>query len=136
MAVGLKFYQSFYWPTVQVKIHEKFFTVQVADNLKHWEKGLGGREDLGKYDGMLFVFPEIKQHVFVMRDMKFPLDIIWLKNGVVVDIAANLPIEPTSSESDLIPYFSRDSSDKVLELGAGKAASLGLKIGDRVEVVR
>lgn len=134
--IGLKLYQSFYWPEAQIKINDKIIPVIVADNFKHWQKGLGGRDNFGEYGGMLFVFPEVKQHVFVMRDMKFPIDIIWIKNNLIVDIASNLPIEPGKTEAELIPYPARDDSDKVLELPAGTAAVWGLKIGDKIEMMK
>lgn len=134
--IGLKLYQSFYWPKVQIKINDKTFQVLVADNFKHRQKGLGGRNSLGKYGGMLFLFPETKQHVFVMRDMKFSIDIVWLKNNLVVDIASSLPTEPGKIESELTPYPARGDSDMVLELPAGTALNLGLKIGDKIEVLR
>ncbi len=134
--IALKIYYSFYWPKVGIKINDTVLNVLVADNFKRWEKGLGGRGDLGKYDGMLFVFPDSKQHVFVMRDMKFPLDIIWFNNGVIVDIAPNLPIEPGKTEEELIIYPARDNSDRVLEIPAGMAQKYNLKIGDKLEVLR
>lgn len=134
--IGLKIYHSFYWPKVAIKINNQVFNVLVANNLKHWEKGLGGRDDLGKYDGMLFLFPESKQHVFVMRDMKFPLDIIWFNKGSIVDIAPNLPTEPGKTEQELTLYPARDNSDRVLEIPAGLAEKYNLKIGDKLEVLR
>lgn len=133
---GLKIYYDFYWPKAQIKIKNETFKVLVSDNLKHWTKGLGGRKDLGEYDGMLFVFPDTDQHVFVMRDMQFPIDIIWLKNGKIVDMAPNVPVDSTANEDELIPYAARDVSDKVLEFKVGTIEKLHLKIGDKVEVVR
>lgn len=134
--IGLKLYQSFYWPKAQIKINDKIFQVLVADNFKHWQKGLGGRNSFGKYGGMLFLFPETKQHMFVMRDMKFSIDIVWIKNNLVVDFAPSVPTEPDKTESELIPYLARGDSDMVLELPAGTALNWGLKIGDKVEVIR
>ncbi len=133
---SLKMYYDYYWPNAQVRINNQTLNVLVADNIKHWTKGLGGRKNLGEYDGMLFLFPITEQHVFVMRDMQFPIDIIWIKNGMVVDYAPGVPIDPATTESDLIPYAARDISDKVLELKAGMANSLHLKIGDKVEVIK
>jgi uncharacterized membrane protein (UPF0127 family) len=134
--IGLKLYQSFYWPKAQIKINDKIILVLVADNFKHWQKGLGGRNSLGKYKGMLFIFPDIKRHVFVMRDMKFPIDIIWIKNNLIVDFASNVPTEYEKTEAELTPYLARADSDMVLELPAGTALNWGLKIGDKIEVVR
>lgn len=133
---SLKLYYDYYWPKAQVKIAGQTLNVLVADNIKHWVKGLGGRKDLGQYDGMLFLFPTTEQHVFVMRDMQFPIDIVWIKNNEIVDMAPNVPLDPAKTEAELVPYAARDVSNKVLELPAGKVFNLGLKIGDKVEVKR
>ncbi|MFA6424504.1 MAG: DUF192 domain-containing protein [Candidatus Magasanikbacteria bacterium] len=134
-AVGLKLYYAFYYPKVSIKVNDKTLDVLVANNLKHWQKGLGGRNDLGKFDGMFFVFPEIKQHVFVMRDMKFPIDIIWFNKSAIVDIAPNVPIEPGVLEENLTIYPARDVSDRVLEMPAGSVEKYNFKIGDKLEVL-
>lgn len=131
---SLKLYYDYYWPKAQVKIVGQTLNVLVADNIKHWTKGLGGRKDLGQYDGMLFLFSTTEQHVFVMRDMQFPIDIVWIKNNEIVDMAPNVPLDPAKTEAELIPYAARDVSNRVLELPAGKVFNLGLKIGDKVEV--
>ncbi len=135
-AIVLKLYNVFYWPTATIKVNNQVFKVLVANSEKHWQKGLGGRKDLGKYDGMLFVFPNQAQHIFVMRDMKFPLDIIWFNKGTVVDKAQNLPIEPGVTEEELVQYPARDISDRVLEISAGSALKYNLNIGDNLEVLK
>jgi uncharacterized membrane protein (UPF0127 family) len=124
--------QTYYWPKSEIQINTRVFKVIVANNQKHWQKGLGGRESLGKYDGMFFVFPEVKQHVFIMRDMKFPIDIIWIKNGEIIDIAPNVPVE-AAKNGVYTQYYARDDSNAVLELNAGTALKYGLKIGDSVK---
>jgi hypothetical protein len=93
---------------------------------------LGGRESLEKYDGMIFIFSVTKQHVFVMRDMKFPIDIIWIKGGAIIDIAPNVPVE-AGEGGVYTQYLARDDSNVVLELKAGYSAKYGLKIGDIVK---
>lgn len=133
---GLKMYYDYYWPKAQVVINNQTLNVLVADNMKHWEKGLGDRKDLGEYDGMIFLFPTTQQHVFVMRDMHFPIDIIWIKEGKIVDMAPNVPLDSAQTEADLLPYAARDVSSSVLELKAGSVESLRLKIGDKVEVIK
>ncbi|MBI5221523.1 MAG: DUF192 domain-containing protein [Candidatus Magasanikbacteria bacterium] len=133
---GLKLYYDYYWPKAQVRINNHTLNVLVADNIKHWVKGLGGRKDLSGYDGMVFLFPTLQQHVFVMRAMQFSIDIIWIKNNQIVDMAPNVPLDPAKTEAELIPYAARDVSNSVLELSAGSVDNLHLKIGDRVEIKR
>lgn len=107
----------------------------VAKNQKHRFTGLGGRETIEPYDGMIFVYPLHKKQGIVMRDMQFPIDIVWFNGGLVVDIAPSVPIEPGRSEEDLTVYYPRLPSNVVIELPAGWAAANALQIGDRLEVV-
>jgi len=132
LAVALKLY-SFYWPSTEIKINGQILKVLVAKDYKHLTKGLSGRENLGKYDGMLFVFNNRAQHAMIMRDMKFSIDFIWIDRGVIVDIAPSAPLEPGKQESEYFRYIARDLSTRVLEVPAGTALGRGWKIGDRVE---
>lgn len=125
----------FYWPTTTVMLGGHPLYVQVADNAYRHHRGLSGRESLAPYDGMLFIFPFAKPYAFVMRGMKFPLDIIWLNQGVVVDIAPNLPPEDGVPEEQLKSYLPRKAATMVLEVPAGWTEKKGIKIGDTLEVV-
>lgn len=109
--------------------------VLAADNIGRQYKGLGGRDSLDGYDGMLFIFGEKKKVGIVMRDMKFPIDIVWLDAGQVVDFAPNVPIEPGVKEQNLKIYYPRVDANLVLELPAGWAEKNGLRIGDEVKVI-
>jgi len=129
----LRFY-DFYWPSATVRFPAgQEIKVLLADRPSHWQRGLSGRSDLGEYGGMLFIFGEKSRHTMVMREMKFPLDIVWLDSGMVVDIAPGLQPEPGKSEAGLTRYAPRLPATAVLELPAGSVARYGLKIGDRVE---
>jgi hypothetical protein len=66
-----------------------------------------------------------------MKNTKIPLDMVFLRNGEVKAIAANVPpctAEPCPSYGPQIPI------DQVIELRGGRAAELGLKVGARVSV--
>lgn len=110
-----------------VIINEKRIRVEVADTMLKQAKGLSGREYLSRDEGMLFVYRKPGFYSFWMRDMKFPLDIIWIdKDFSIVDITAN--IQPDSFPQT---FTSRVPSQYVLEVNTGKADDLG-RIGDRV----
>ncbi len=120
---------------------EKFYLdgnpiiVEVADTLEAKFKGLGGRTELGYADAMLFPFSYKAKHGFVMRDMSFPIDIIWLNDGVVVDIAPNVQTEPdVTDERGFTVYTPRDVANAVLEFEAGWVDTHELKIGDQLEL--
>ncbi len=135
ISVGYRIYSSL-WTKATVKIGGQEVRVLVADNYNHRLKGWSDKKDMGKYGGMLFVFPDRGQHAMVMRDMHFPLDIIWLDGNKIVDIAPNLPPEPGIPEEQLTIYRARAVSTIVLELPAGFKDRTGLKIGDEVEVTK
>ena len=135
ISVGFKIYGSL-WTKATIKIAGQELHVMVADTYDHRLKGLSDRQDMGGHDGMLFVFPDRGQHIMVMRDMHFRLDIIWLDGNKVVDIAPNLLPEPGISEDKLTLYPARAPSTLVLELPAGFKDQTGLKIGDTVEITK
>lgn len=130
--IGLRLWQ-YHWPTAMIKLKGEPLSVLVAKTPKHWYKGLGGRKSLEPHDGMLFIFPEKRRAGIVMRDMEFPIDIIWLSGGTVVDVATNVPIEPEVPETDLRVYYPRTGANGVLELPAGSVEARGIIIGDKVE---
>ncbi len=132
-AIFMKLF-SYYLPKAVIVVGDKRSTVLVAKNYQNLYKGLSGRENLTKYEGMLFVFPDRGQHTMVMRDMKMTIDIIWLDYGKVVDIAPNRPPEPNKTESELIKYNARGNSTMVLETIGGWAEANGLKIGDTIRI--
>lgn len=105
--------------------------IEVVSDPADMQKGLGGRDSLAKNHGMLFVFAEPGQPAFWMKDMKFPIDIIWIQGSEVVDIAPNLPVVAAEF---LSTYQPRVPANYVLEVNAGFAEEHGVKVGDRVDI--
>lgn len=134
-AMGKKIYDSF-WPKATIRIGGQETRVLVADTPARRLKGWSDRKNMGKYGGMLFIFPESGRYAMVMRDMRFPLDIVWLDGNKIIDIAPNLSPEPNVPEEKLTIYGARASSTMVLELPAGFRDRTGLKIGDTVEIIK
>lgn len=94
----------------------KCIKVEIVDNDESRRIGLSGRDSLGLDEGMLFVFDTEGEHVFWMRGMRFPLDIIWInKNKRVVYIAKNVP---PCQESSCPLYKPGVNSLYVLEVNA------------------
>ncbi len=104
-------------------------TVEMAETPKQWEHGLSDRESLGDMEGMLFIFPQYHIPVFWMKDMHFPIDIIWISNYKVVDITASAPVETTSK---LPTYSPRSPVNMVLEVPSGWAQENGITVGDQL----
>ena len=105
--------------------------VEVADTLKKRSLGLGQRTTLKKGWGMLFVFEKRKPHRFWMKDMQFPLDIIWLDNHRIVHIIHNA--KPANSRDEPEVMTSPVQVNFVLEIAAGRATKLRLKTGQRMK---
>ena len=54
-------------------------------------KGLSGSEKLDESEGMLFLFDKPSKQGFWMKEMNYPIDIIWLdSNNTVIHIKKNL----------------------------------------------
>ena len=132
-AVGVRIYNA-RWPSATVQIGGQTLSVLVADNYQHQVEGWSNKNNMGKFQGMLFVFSDSSDHTMVMRDMRFPLDIVWIDGTKIVDVAPNLALEPGKTESELTPYSSRAPANIVLELPAGFAQKYGVRVGDSVVI--
>ena len=108
----------------------KEISVEVADTVEKRSLGLGKRSGLENGWGMLFVFEKRKQHGFWMKDMEFPLDIIWLDNHRIAYILRN--VQPV--KSGVIPPVMTppEAVNFVLEIDAGRADELKLQVGQRL----
>lgn len=112
-----------------VGLRGQTFRVEVADSQAKSELGLGKRDSLPADHGMYFPFPAAQYWVFWMKDMRFPIDIVWIRDGKVVDVSPDVPVDK------LLPlktYSPVEPADAVLELNAGTAARIGLQGGDAV----
>jgi len=89
------------------------------------EKGLGDRDSLPSDEGMLFIFPQAGSYGFWMKDMSFPIDIVWMNAGhAVLGIASDVA---TSTYPDL--FLPPSPVTYVLELNANAATNLGIVKG-------
>ena len=110
-------------------------TVDVADDANERATGLSGREIMAENEGMMFVFPQPGVPNFVMREMKFSLDFVWVNGDKIVDLYENAPPEASGTPADQMKYYSPSSPvDKVIEVNAGYIRKFGLKVGDRIGV--
>lgn len=121
-----------HWQKATLEMNGHSIRVLVAKSVYQQYRGLGKRDSIAPYDGMIFPFLLYGRQGIVMRDMQFPIDIIWLKDGIVVDLAQNVPLEPDAHEGEYTIYRPRDDANAVLELPAGKALELGLGIGTQI----
>lgn len=111
-----------------VTFNDQTIPVTIADTDDERVKGLSGTNSLQEGQGMLFVFDRPDYYGFWMKDMKFPIDIIFMRDGKVVTIHEN--VKPPSGPESLYVYKPTEASNQVLELNAGKANAFGIKVGD------
>ena len=102
----------------------------IADTPAARERGLSGADMLAENSAMLFVFDMPDRYAFWMKDMKFPLDIIWLDPAFkIVDIKSNL-----SPETYPATFAPKENSLYVLEANAFFAEKNNLNIGDILNI--
>ena len=112
----------------RVCFKDKCFNVEIADTNEERSKGLMFRDHLGLDKGMLFVFDKEDKYDFWMKNMKIPLDIIWInKNKEVVYMHKNTPPCPENVCFSIVP---NKEAKYVLEINSGVTDKLGLNIGD------
>ncbi len=107
------------------------FKVDIVDNPISRARGLSGREQLEEDKGMLFVFDFPGMYGFWMKDMKFPIDIVWISEGVIVGVADNL--QPNDGPDRMV-YYPPIGVDMVLEINAGMAGKYMIRKGDKTIV--
>lgn len=91
-------------------------------------RGLSGRDGLAENSGMLFVYQNDARPGFWMKEMLFPLDIVWLDAEMRI-VGIERDISPDTYPQIFMPP---QPIRYVLEINAGKSAKLGWEIGDKV----
>lgn len=114
----------------KVCFRQTCFTVEVADNEAKRELGLMFRKTLAGNAGMLFIFPKEGNYPFWMKNTFIPLDIIWLdKDKKAVFIKENAQL----CKGTCLNITPDGNAKYVLEINAGQAQAIGIKIGDVLE---
>ncbi len=115
-----------------IRINGATYKISVADNEVSRAQGLSGKQKLEKDEGLLFLFPQKDKYGFWMKDMLFPIDIIWLDEDVIADIShsVQIPLSPTYVPS----YYPKAPVNKVLEVNAGEAKKNNFTIGQKVTI--
>lgn len=107
-----------------VTINEEEWSVNVANTTAELIQGLSGVASLAAGTGMLFILPVAQVITVDTSQMLFPIDIIFISNGSVIDIARNISPEYLVEEATPIDMF--------LEVNTGEAALV--EVGDAVVI--
>lgn len=122
-------------PLNRVSINNHVFVVDIAKTPSSWQQGLSNREKLAKNQAMLFIFPEYRQPNFWMKDMNFPIDIIWIKDNKIIGFDKNIPAPLKDSPvSNLETFYPESQVNIVLEVVAGTVDRLNIQKGDIINV--
>lgn len=104
-------------------------TVELARKPEEQIRGLSGRPGLKAGHGMLFVYDRSQPVSIWMKDMRFPLDIVWIRDGRIVKIEKHAPpLTPTRPER-----IYTATADLVLEVPAGFTDRKRIRVGDTVQ---
>lgn len=104
---------------------------RVADTPTERYRGLSDTEELAAGEGMLFVFPDSGERAFVMREMEYALDIVFVGADRRVNSIRHASV-PSPNTTDLTRY--RGRGKWVLEVPRGWAARHGIEPGDSVRI--
>ncbi len=105
-------------------------TIQVitAASPESLQRGLSGHPRLPPGEGMFFIFPTLDVRSMWMPEMRFPLDVIWLDEQLVI-VHRNLNCPPCRSRAECPSYSSEALAKYAIEVTAGQAEALGLREG-------
>ena len=111
-----------------IYINDMPMWVDVADSVKEIKTGLSGRTTLEIGQGMLFIFDKLDFYGMWMKDMNFPIDIIWIdENLQIIDIKTQV-LQKSYSEI----FYPVQKALYVIEVNAGFSELNNIKIGDKV----
>lgn len=100
----------------------------IADEEKERVRGLSGLPSMGPREGLLMVFDTADHHAIWMKDMNFPIDIIWVGDDLtVVDVTE--AVRPDTYPAIFEPSV---PARMALEVNARFVATHRIKIGDPV----
>ncbi|MBI2439142.1 MAG: DUF192 domain-containing protein [Candidatus Moranbacteria bacterium] len=107
-----------------VEFHGKRLLLERAVTEEARALGLGKRDSLCSSCALQFIFETPGRYLFWMKDMRFPIDIVWLRGEEVVFIVHN-------AQPEFLGVFDPGVfADTVFECNAGEAKNL--REGDRV----
>jgi uncharacterized membrane protein (UPF0127 family) len=106
---------------------------ELAASPEERARGLMFRDRIQEDQGMLFLFSEEDVHSFWMKNMRFPIDILWLdKAKRIVHLESRVPPCP---QEPCPTYVPASAAAYVLELQSGCAEKHGLRLSDRLEFI-
>ncbi|MEI7473484.1 MAG: DUF192 domain-containing protein [bacterium] len=122
-----------YLKIVKVKINDVKVSLEVADNDKDRETGLMNRKTLSEHQGMLFLFDKTQEVYFWMKNVNFPLDMLFVRKNKIVNFYSKVP---TCKATTCPIYPSSEQVDSVIELKSGFCEKYKIKIGQKIYFIK
>jgi len=118
----------------RLRVGKEEVWVEVRDTDEERQLGLSGREGLKEDEGMLFVFEKAGRHGFWMKEMRFDLDFVFIKDNQVVE----LMVEVKAPRLDEAPRSIRPTQEveMVLEVNSGWVDDNSIKLDDVVSLTK
>lgn len=114
---------------IVLKINQKLVEVEVVFSNEAKTLGLSNRSELLNQQGMLFIFNNYNYPSFHMKNMNFPLDLLFIKDGIVKKIFSSVAPEGENPKN----YYRFGPVDMVLELPALYTQEYNINEGDILE---
>ena len=113
-------------PTTDFKAGSGVYHLRVADTEAKRVQGLSGVEKLKSNGGLLMKFDTEEKWGIWMKDMKIPIDILWINDEkMIVYIVKNVAPEISTNET----FRPKANARFVVELPAGSVDRAGIKTG-------
>jgi uncharacterized membrane protein (UPF0127 family) len=112
--------------TIETSSGIKIATVEIQVSKEGQKKGLSYRNSIEPGSGMLFPVQPAKLVEVWMHDMKFPLDILFVKDNQVIQVVENAP--PCKATETCPRYLSNAPVDRVIELHTDSKVNVGTKL--------
>lgn len=106
---------------IQIKYNGKSKTYKVKEAITEAEKekGLQGIDSLPEDEGMLFIFNPSQDVSFWMKDVKIPLDIIFINSDEqIVNVIEGTPNDTTPIKEYDIAYVLEVNADSDIQIGS------------------
>jgi uncharacterized membrane protein (UPF0127 family) len=114
-----------------VIIGHNVFKAEAPESQAEFDKGLGGRPCILSDEAMIFPFTRPGQYAFWMKDMKFPIDILWISANHIV-VAEKINLQPSTYPKKYANPASLPA-EYVLEIKANLTKQLNIKPGTIVQ---
>lgn len=123
---------------VDISVKNLKVKAKIASTAEERKIGLANKDSIPVDEGMLFVFESKSKYSIWMKNMRFPIDIIWIDDlpsgeKKIVDMKESVPPQPKLSDKYLTIYKPHEDAKYILEINAGLARSNDVQVGDTIQ---